>query len=302
MAFGMAQSAVSLRRTKSEGALSDLAPGRHHYALLPPPDSGLISDFVTHLGGDPAAYDGRVPAHFFPQWTFPILIETLKTATLKGLPIAAHKLLNGGFRMEIKGPLPQGEALEVEAWLEAIDDGPRKTRLTQRIVTGTASSPEALTVDFFPVVPKKGGRSAPRDTQEATGADDPMRDPRVRPEIPTEGLTVLGTVELSDRAGLDFALLTGDFNLIHWLKPAARASGFKNVILHGFSSAGRALEAYVRERLDGDPSRVRAMTARFNKPLVLPAKGTIWADAHGSVWLGKAQGEKSWMSGHIVAD
>ena len=41
---------------------------------------------------------------------------------------------------------------------------------------------------------------------------------------------------LSASAGLEFAKLTGDFNPIHWVPAYARASGFRNVILHGFAT------------------------------------------------------------------
>ncbi len=285
-------------RAAPRGELSAVpVPGPRRYALVAPPDAALVRDFVTFLGGDPGAYDGVVPAHLFPQWTFPSLV-----ATLEGLPIPAHKLLNGGFHMEVHRPLPLGEALEVEAWLAAIDEDDRKIRLTQRVVTGTASAPGALTIDFFPVVPKrarKGG--APEKAAHPATAGDPLRDPRVDPTIPTGSLADLGELSWSSRAGLDFALLTGDFNPIHWLAPAARLSGFKSVILHGFASAGQAIEAWIRTQAGGDPARLHTVTARFNAPLHLPARGRLWANADGSLWAGPKQGERSWMSAHITA-
>ncbi len=297
-AFGGLIGKALTGRSAPHGALSAVSvPGPRRYALVAPPDPALVRDFVAFLGGNPAAYEGVVPPHLFPQWTFPSLV-----ATLEGLPIPAHKLLNGGFRMEVHKPLPLGEALEVEAWLAAVDEDDRKVRLTQRVVTGTASAPGALTIDFFPVVPKPKGKGAAstKGAPEASG-NDPLRDPRVDPTVPADGLDVLGELDWSKRAGLDFALLTGDFNPIHWLGPAARLSGFKSVILHGFASAGQAIEAWIAGRAEGDPGRLHPVTARFNAPLHLPARGRLWANADGSLWAGKTQGERSWMSAHITA-
>jgi len=289
-ALGAASQSLRPAPRSATGDLATLAPGPHHYALLPPPDGELIADFITHLGGDAALYDQQVPPHLFPQWTFSLLAKTLE-----GLPLPTHRLLNGGFRMAVNGPLPTGEALEVEAWLAEITEESRKVRLTQRIVTGTASSPQALTIDFFPVLPRrnKGESAGAKDTSATT------HDPRLDPTVPEEGVEHLGSIDLSRRAGLEFALLTGDFNPIHWIGPAARLSGFRDVILHGFASFGHAFERFVSSRLDGDISRVQAVTARFSKPLTLPAKAEVFANDAGSLWLAKARGAKSWMSAHI---
>jgi acyl dehydratase len=213
---------------------------------------------------------------------------------LEPLPIPAHRLLNGGFRMDVHGPLPVGEALEVEAQVTRIDEDARKIRITQRITTGTATSPGAMTIEFYPVVPKRGGSETPE------GARAEAHDERLRPVVPEVGVETFGSWKLGPRAGLDFALLTGDFNPIHWLAPAARMSGFRNVILHGFASFGRVFEHWVTERLAGNPQRVVSVAARFNKPLVLPTTATAWTDGNGSVWLGSKQGEKSWLSAHFT--
>jgi hypothetical protein len=286
-------------RARRGGDLAGFAPGPRHRAMLPPPDPGLVRDFVRYLGGEAALWRTEVPPLLFPQWTFPLLAKTLAP-----LPIPAHRLLNGGFSLDTSGPLPAGEALEVEAQLVAIEEGPRKTTFVQEVVTGTASSPAALRVRFFPVLPRRGGAAgsagtgaAGQDAAEPTSRSDvgPL------PAIPPEGAREVARLGLSRRAGLDFAALTGDFNPIHWLPPVARASGFRDVILHGFASFGMALGRLVDAELGGDPRRVTRVAARFNQPLVLPAEAVVLSDGEGGVWLGPGLGQKSWVSGRVTA-
>ena len=99
------------------------------------------------------------------------------------------------------------------------------------------------------------------------------------------------------RAGLDFALLTGDFNPIHWISPYAKMAGFKNTILHGFASMALSWEAIVRERLDGDVTRMKAMDVRFVRPQILPGEVSICIGDDGSVGLGAGPGERATMLG-----
>jgi acyl dehydratase len=254
-----------------------------------------MRDFVRFLGGEPADWRGVVPPLLFPQWTFPLLAKTLAP-----LPIQAHRLLNGGFTLDVTAPLPADEALEVEAQLVAIEEGPRKTTFVQEVVTGTASSPQALRVRFFPVLPRR--RATDAATPEEAGPEAAGAGPLGvhLPATPPEDARVVATFPLARRAGLDFAALTGDFNPIHWLPPVARLSGFRDVILHGFASFGMALTRLVALELGGDPQRVRQVAARFNRPLVLPATAQLLSDGAGGLWLGPGRGEKSWVSGQVT--
>jgi hypothetical protein len=287
---GMALRSVGSRAPKGEAPLASFAPGPRLRALLPPPDAGLVRDFVSFLGGEPADWRGEVPPLLFPQWTFPLLAKTLAP-----LPFPALRLLNGGFRMEVSGPLPAGEALEVEAWLSEIVVEPRKTTFVQEVVTGTASSPAAVRIRFFPVLPTRAAEHAPEGGPEGLG---PMGVHL--PATPPDGATTIATLDLPRRAGLDFASLTGDFNPIHWLPPVARVSGFPNVILHGFASFGLAFTRLSGVASGGPRRRVREVAARFNRPLVLPARAEVLTDGEGGLWLAPGPGEKSWMSGRVV--
>src|SRR5690606_12288746 len=149
--------------------------------------------------------------------------------------------MNGGCRMQVNSQLPLGERLSVTARLRSIDDDGRRVVLQQHVVTGTADQPEAVVADFFAIVPLPRKRDDGAQA-EAAGDKRPRKD---KPRVPA-GAREIGFWRLPANAGLDFAKLTGDFNPIHWIPRYARASGFRNVILHGFSTMARAAEGLNR--------------------------------------------------------
>ena len=272
---GVALSSLPRRRGR---AASPSVPGPWIEAELPPRSPALVRDYVQHVGGDPAAYAGRIPPHLFPQWAFPLAAKTLA-----GLPYPMTRVINAGCRIEARAPLPADEPLRVRARLEAIDDDGRRARITQRVVTGTRRAPEAVLAEMHAYVPigKGGGRGE-----------------RTRPVVPEDAVEI-GALDLDARAGLDFALLTGDFNPIHWVPVLARAAGFRSIILHGFATLARAFEVVVRSRLGGDPARLSMIEARFVKPLVLPARVSVYTSPAGGVWVGAAPGGDAHLEGRF---
>lgn len=255
-------------------------PGPWLEATLPPRPKELVRDYVRHVGGDPGWYRDRVPAHLFPQWGFPLALRAIST-----LPYPLFRVMNAGCRLEQHHALPAGEPLLVRARVEAIDDDGRRALLTHRIVTGTRSAPDAVDAElrFWVPLAKKGGADAGRAT-------------RARPTVPADAHE-LAFLRLPPSAGLDFAKLTGDFNPIHWIPAAARASGFRNVILHGFGTLARAVESLNRARFAQDPLQLATVEARFTRPLVLPAKVGVYASDAGGLWVGDAPGGGAYLEG-----
>jgi acyl dehydratase len=200
-------------------------------------------------------------------------------------------LLNGGCHLRINAPLPAGEPLVTRARLVDIDDDGRRAILHQELVTGTTSTPSALEIDFHPIVRL---RAKDGDKDDAAPAKD-----KAKPTVPADAREI-GRFSLPTRSGLDFALLTGDFNPIHWVAPAAKAMGFKNVILHGFAEMGLAVEAMVRVLWAGDPTRLGELDVRFVRPLVLPRD--VGAYVRGDeVYVGDAPGGPAYMIGTFVS-
>jgi acyl dehydratase len=219
----------------------------------------------------------------FPQWGFPSLARTLN-----GVPYPLPKVLNQGCRITVEEPLPAGEVLRLESHLHGVDDNGQRARLHQRLVTTTDSGGRVV-ADVFAYVPlakkKKGGKhSGP-------------------PIVPLD-CREIARRQLRSNAGLEFAILTGDFNPVHWLRAYARLAGFKSTILHGFGTLSIAVEAVIAGQWSGDIRRFGGVDVRFTRPLVLPAKLGVFvgaADAEGRIPLavGKAPGGAAVMLGHI---
>jgi len=247
------------------------------YAPRPP---ALVRDYIRHVGGDPAHYKNTLPPHLFPQWAF-----GLASQTLTGMPYPLMRVLNGGCRMTLKGPLPADEPLQVSANLQSIDDNGRRAVLCQRVLTGSPSAPDALEALLYAVVPLKS--AAP---------GDPTKKNKEKPRVPDE-VREVGFWQLAPDAGLDFAKLTGDFNPVHWVRPYAQAFGFRNTILHGFATMARAYEGLHTHTFKG--SRTMTMfDVKFTRPLVLPASVGLYLGPDNSVYVGDAPGGPAYMVGH----
>lgn len=224
-------------------------PGPELRAEVPPRADALVDAYARWSGAAEARYDRSLPPHMFPQWGFPLLARTLE-----GLPFKLARVLNQGCRIENRAPLPRGVPLQLRAWLEAVSEAEDRVRIHQRLVTGTPESAEALIADVHAVV--LTGKAGKRDG--------------TRPEEPD--LPEIARFDFGPRAGLDYALLTGDFNPIHWLPPYAKVAGFPNTILHGFGSLARSYEALTDAR-----GPLTAVEVRFVRPLVLPGKAVLEA-------------------------
>jgi hypothetical protein len=283
---GMGEAAVGAlkerigRRRGHEGvgaqAAPPLLPGPEHQLTVPPRPADLVRAYVRWAGGDPASYKGRVPAHLFPQWAFP-----LTGKLVQGLPYPMLSAMNGGCKLTINGPLAAGEPLEVAGRLDAVDDNGQRAILDQKLVTGTRSNPEALVAHLYVFVPLKAKEKG------ASRAD--------KPRVPVDARE-LAFFRLGPKAGLDFAKLTGDFNPVHWVPGWARAFGFRNVILHGFGTLARAIEALNRGLFAGDVDALAEIDVRFTRPLVLPARVGVYVRGT-SVWVGDAPGGPAYLEG-----
>jgi acyl dehydratase len=248
----------------AHGAGRPVVPSPELRRTFPAPSPALLDAYIRHVGGDPRAYRGIVPPHFFPQWSIPVAAQTLV-----GLPYPLLSVVNAGCRMQINAPLPRGERLHVRAQLTAIDDDGRRALLTQRVVTGTDSTPDALVSEIHAFVPLRRANNG--HARSAASGEKPHEaaSAKERPRVPM-GAHEIGFEHLPKDTGLAFAKLTGDFNPIHWLAPYAKAAGFRSVILHGFGTFARACEALNRSVLGGDVRKLKALEAKFTRPLLLP--------------------------------
>ena len=278
---GMGEAAVgALKQRLGKNGKTHAAPtlpGPEHRLTVSPRPAELVNAYVRWVGGDPSSYKGRVPAHLFPQWGFP-----LTGKMMDGLSYPMLAAMNGGCKLTINGALPAGEPLEVTGRLDAVDDNGQRAILDQKIVTGTKANPEAVVAHLYVFVPLE------REEKKNGKAKDKARVPVDAREI--------AFFKLGPNAGLDFAKLTGDFNPVHWVPRWARAFGFRNVILHGFGTMARAIEALNRGLFAGDVTALQEIDVRFTRPLVLPARVGVYVRGD-KVWVGDAPGGPAYLEG-----
>ena len=255
-------------------------PGPLFEHRVPPRDRALVRDYVRQMGGDPSAYKKVLPGHLFPHWSF-----DQAARTLEGIPYPVLKVLNGGCRLQLNAPLPQGLPLQVSAQLDRLDDNGRRAVMRQHIITGTEGNPEAVVADLYVIVPlgKKG-----RGKGGGKG-----KEPR---RVPVDAREI-GYWKLGPDAGLRYAMLAGDFNPVHWIRPYARAFGFKGKILHGFASMARAMECINRTLFCGDVTAIEVIDVQFTRPLVLPARVGCYVTGDDEVYVGDAPGGPAYLAG-----
>lgn len=278
---GMGEAAVGALRQKlgKNGAAhgQPTLPGPEHHLTVAPRPAELVDAYVRWVGGDPASYKGRVPAHLFPQWGFP-----LTGKMMEGLSYPMLAAMNGGCKLTINGPLPANEPLEVVGRLDAVDDNGQRAILDQKVVTGTKANPEAIVAHLYVFIPlKKDDKKSGKKTEKA--------------RVPVDAREI-AFFKLGADAGLDFAKLTGDFNPVHWVPRWAKAFGFKNVILHGFGTMARAIEALNRGLFAGDVNALSEIDVRFTRPLVLPARVGVYV-RDDKLWVGDAPGGPAYLEG-----
>jgi hypothetical protein len=284
-------------------------PGRPIQRRVRPLPRTLIEAYVRYVGGDPKAYRGEVPPHLFPQWCMPALAGTLEQTHYPLL-----KIVNAGCRVQVNGVIGDREPLQVRAQLQDVDDDGRRAVLHQGVSTGPSSHPDALQIDFFARVPigkperKPGdpasdgnGKNRPASATTA-GKPGPANSAetargRERPHVAFEARE-LARIRLGRDAGLGFAKLTGDFNPIHWVPAYARASGFPNVILHGFGTLAHAWEGLNRRLFGGDVHAIASVDVKFTRPLVLPHEVGLYV-AGQQVFVGDAPGGPAYLIGNF---
>jgi acyl dehydratase len=267
-------------------------PGPEIHATLPPRPRDLIRDYVRFCGGEPNSYKHTVPPHLWPQWGFPLAGKAISK-----VPYPLHKILNGGCRVEVNAAIANDEPLEISARLLSIDEKERRAVLESEVVTGTAANPRAIVATMYAIVPlgRRGGDGKSGETKKKP---EPERVPLDAEE--------LARWRIPSDAGLAFAMLTGDFNPVHWIPSYARAFGFRSTILHGFGSMAKAWEGLVRSRYGGSVTAIREFDVKFTKPLVLPAKVGLYLQATEEpavdrFWLAVAPGASPYLSGTVRA-
>jgi hypothetical protein len=232
------QSVLPFRRPRENPPT--IAPA--HMTLKAPSDR-LVDHYLDWSGAPASRYRNELPPHLFAHWGLAAVSRILEQTRY---PMAGA--LNQGCSVTVNGAIPRGAELQVEARLQSIEESDGRARVAVEIASGTAEQPEAV-LAVFHIVFITGKRGGKKD------------EARAEPQWET-----VGQWRAADDDGLQFALLTGDFNPIHWIGIAGKLSPFKRKVLHGFGSFVRSWEALANA---GHP--VREIDVRFRRPVPLPS-------------------------------
>jgi acyl dehydratase len=87
-------------------------------------------------------------------------------------------------------------------------------------------------------------------------------------------------VAVAEDQGIRYARASGDMNPLHTDNDVARRLGFPGMILHGLCTLAISTQAIVDEVLEGDPTRLRYLRARFSNPVFMGQTVTtrVYAD------------------------
>lgn len=256
-----ADSAVPLPEGERDGsgAASPIAPVTHVIApvthvitpvarVIAAPPADLVEAYAMWAGvAQPDGGNGdthALPPHMVSQWSLPLVGELLLR-----MPYKLTSVINQGVGLRVHGPLPRGVPLHVRAAVEQIEETPGRIKVVVAVSTGTAeqaSLVEARLHMSFLLPGPRPPRSARQDTDEP-----PWQ--------------AVGQWHADADDGLRFALLTGDFNPIHWCGPLARRSVFRGLVLHGFGSFVRSYELLKQQGIE-----FNEIDVRFVKPVPLP--------------------------------
>jgi len=183
------------------------------------------------------------------------------------MPYRLTSVINQGVSLRVHGQLPRNVPLHVTAAVEQIEAVPGRIKVVVAVTTGTGQDPSLVEARLHMSFLLPGPR-APKAPQERNR----------EPDWITAGLW-----HADARDGLRFALLTGDFNPIHWCGPLARRSVFRNLVLHGFGSFVRSYEVLAQQGV-----RFDEIDVRFVRPVTLPCTALSvqvapesWADDDG---------------------
>lgn len=212
--------------------------------VTPAPAQELVAQYLAWADAA-GRYDGELPPHMVSQWSLPLVGELLLR-----MPYQLTSVINQGVGLRINAPLPRNVPLHVSASVERIEQTPGRTKVVVAVSTGTAQQPALVEAHLHMSFLQPGPRSA------KTAAERP----------PEPEWHSAGQWQADRRDGLRFALLSGDFNPIHWCGPLARRSVFRGLVLHGFGSFVRSYEVLAQQGV-----AFSEIDVRFVKPVPLPS-------------------------------
>ena len=187
-----------------------------------------------------------------PALSPPLLVsQTLLSAVAKltsYCPYPLLKVLNQGLKLQVLAPIQPNQPFSIKGQLvEASDDGYR-AKIHSQVVMKDGIGQTIMILDAFAAVVLKS-----RPQNSVTNSN------------PIDWQT-LSSWQVPEYAGVEFFLLTGDFNPIHTLPWLAKRTRFAGCIMHGYGAFSKIYAA-----IENQGVRIQEIETRFIKPIPLPS-------------------------------
>ncbi|ENX41221.1 MaoC/PaaZ C-terminal domain-containing protein [Acinetobacter sp. NIPH 2100] len=210
--------------------------------VINPPSLELIDQYVRWSGAEASKYQTSIPPHMVSQWGL-----SFATRLLLQTHYPLSQVINQGVSIKVHGKIPRDQELLIQAKIANVDERNGLARVSVQITTGTIAQPELVeTVLHMAFILPHFEKTKRTET------------------IEHKTWQSLGEWSATADDGFKFALLTGDFNPIHWVGPLAKLSSFGQKVLHGFGMFARSFELL--------PETIQQIDVRFLKPVKLPSQ------------------------------
>lgn len=174
-----------------------------------------------------------------------------------------YSLVHLSQEIELPAPLRPGTAVDASAEVLGVRVESKGTRLALRARLTDREAGTAL-ADLTAHILLAGIRATePHGVLPTTPA----------PRLEAPGTPVSHAVAIDREWIARYGEAAGDLNAVHLDPVAGRAAGFPDVIAHGMALVSLAVEEIAERYADGHADRVRALGARFARP-VLPGMDT----------------------------
>lgn len=210
--------------------------------IIAAPNDELIQHYIAWSGAPATRYQDHTPPHMVSQWGLSLATDLL---LLTKYNLAS--VINQGVTLTIKGNLPRHQDLLLQAKVYSVQEQNGLARVSVQIITGTVTDPDLVETILHMafILPDFKKVKKTNITKELSWKN-------------------VGNWQATTHEGLKFALLTGDFNPIHWIGVVGKFSTFKHKVLHGFGMLVRTYEFL--------PEPIQTLDVRFLKPVLLPTK------------------------------
>ncbi len=291
--------ALALTGLKKKGRTipADFAAKSEIAGHVPAYDAALVAAFLRCTSGDASFFrlpGGKiaVPPTFYVTWNMAVLAKAIVKLRL---PFDFSRALHAGSEVRYGRPLHADERARFSGRVVSIDDNERRARIRfETVITSADDGAEIFRNAMELHVPKA--------VKKTTG-------PRPKPSeiFVSPALRALVDFSLPKDLGQRYAVVSGDFNPIHWSRTAARALGFKTLFVQGYCTKALIAHAVIRQLLRGASNKLQAVKVEFRKPVFLPGRVSLFLgepEMHGehvtrALALGTALESEALVTGSV---